>query len=262
MLLHGWTSTAALNWFRCFSELSRRYRVIAIDHRGHGRGIRSRRPFRLEDCADDVAALIDHLDLGPVTAVGYSMGGPVAQLLWKRHREVVDGLVLCATAARFATRAELRGPVGTLSFGVSVALSGLPAEVRRQGLNLVLRQTIAADAAPWAVTEWQRADLAALIQGGLALGRFDSRAWIGQIDVPTSVVVTTLDATVSPRRQWLLAEGIPGATTFTVAGDHRSCADEAPLFVPVLLDACRAAQQGWADDPVGAADHPTDSAPG
>ena len=34
-------------------------------------------------------------------AVGYSMGGPVAQLLWKRHREQVDGLVLCATSDRF-----------------------------------------------------------------------------------------------------------------------------------------------------------------
>ncbi len=183
------------------------------------------------------------------------MGGPVAQLLWKRHRDLVDGLVLCATAARFATRSELRGPVGALGYGMSVALSGLPAEVRRQGLNLVLRQRITADAAPWAVAEWHRADLSALIQGGLALGRFDSRDWIGQIDVPTAVVVTTLDVTVSPRRQWLLAEGIPGATTFPVAGDHRVCADEPRLFMPVLLDACRAAQQGWADDAVVAGDH-------
>jgi pimeloyl-ACP methyl ester carboxylesterase len=250
MLLHGWTSTAALNWFRCFSALTREYRVVALDHRGHGRGIRSRWPFRLEDCADDAAALIEHLDLGPVTAVGYSMGGPVAQLLWKRHRDLVDGLVLCATAARFATRSQLRGPVGTLSFGASVVLSSLPAEVRRQGLNFLLRQRITPDVAPWAVSEWQRADLSALIQGGLALGRFDSRPWIGEIDVPTSVVVTTLDATVSPRRQWLLAEGIPGAASFTVAGDHRVCADEPRLFVPVVLDACRAAQQGWADHPV------------
>lgn len=249
MLLHGWTSTASLNWFRCFRALSRQYRVLAIDHRGHGRGIRSRRPFRLEDCADDVAAVIEQLDLGVVTAVGYSMGGPVAQYLWRRHRDLVDGLVLCATAARFAVRSELRGPVGMLGFGMSVALSGVPAALRTQGLGLVLRRTINAGAAPWAVAEWQRADPAALIQAGLALGRFDSRGWIGQIDVPTSVVVTTLDATVSPRRQWQLAEGIPGATPFTVAGDHRVCADDPRLFVPVLLEACRAAQRGWVDEP-------------
>lgn len=84
LLFHGWTSTAALNWYRCFPALSAHYRVIALDHRGHGRGIRSRLPFRLEHCADDAASLVDQLDLGPTTVVGYSMGGSVAQLMWRR----------------------------------------------------------------------------------------------------------------------------------------------------------------------------------
>src|ERR1700730_4576693 len=61
MLLHGWTATGALNWLACFESLGRAFRVVALDHRGHGRGIRSRRPFRLEDCADDVAALAGEL---------------------------------------------------------------------------------------------------------------------------------------------------------------------------------------------------------
>ena len=53
VLLHGWTATADLNWFRCYAALGERYRVIAFDHRGHGTGLRSKKPFRLEDCADD-----------------------------------------------------------------------------------------------------------------------------------------------------------------------------------------------------------------
>ena len=57
VLLHGWTATADLNWFACFRPLAEHYRVIALDHRGHGRGLRSAEPFRLEQCADDVAAL-------------------------------------------------------------------------------------------------------------------------------------------------------------------------------------------------------------
>src|SRR5205809_691696 len=79
ILLHGYTATAALNWFGCFGPLSRHFRVIALDLRGHGRGIRSNRSFRLADCADDVVALADELGLDRVIPVGYSMGGPVAQ---------------------------------------------------------------------------------------------------------------------------------------------------------------------------------------
>ena len=58
--------------------------------------------FRLADCADDLAALLDVLATGPVLVAGYSMGGPVAQLLSRRHPERVAGLVLCATAPRFS----------------------------------------------------------------------------------------------------------------------------------------------------------------
>jgi len=55
-----------------------------MDHRGHGRGIRSAKPFRLADCADDVAALADRLGIETFIPVGYSMGGTVAQLMWRR----------------------------------------------------------------------------------------------------------------------------------------------------------------------------------
>ena len=41
LLLHGWTATADLNWFTSYEALGRHYGVVALDHRGHGRGIRS-----------------------------------------------------------------------------------------------------------------------------------------------------------------------------------------------------------------------------
>src|SRR3954447_7624854 len=74
VLLHGWMATADLNWLPSYKPLSRAFRVLAVDHRGHGRGLRSNRPFTLETCADDVAALADTLGIERLTAVGYSMG--------------------------------------------------------------------------------------------------------------------------------------------------------------------------------------------
>ena len=98
LLLRGWVASAGLSWFRAFADLSRHFRVIAPDLRGHGRGIGSWQPFRLAGCAGDAAALVVALSAESAVAVGYSVGGLLAQLLCRRHREVVEGLVLYATA--------------------------------------------------------------------------------------------------------------------------------------------------------------------
>lgn len=57
LLLHGWTANADVSWREAYPALAARFHVVALDHRGHGRGIRAERPFSLEDCADDAAAL-------------------------------------------------------------------------------------------------------------------------------------------------------------------------------------------------------------
>ena len=137
LLVHGWLASGGLNWHRCFDPLSEHFDVLAPDLRGHGRGIRSLRRFTLADCADDLAALIERERCGPVIAVGYSMGGPVVQLLWRRHPELVAGLVLCATGAefvpgnreRYAFTAAMAVAAGTTRVGQVLAF--LPSVVTR-----------------------------------------------------------------------------------------------------------------------------------
>ena len=105
LLLHGWMFSADLNWYRTYAPLAEAgYRVLAVDHRGHGRGLRTPEPFTLQDCADDAAALVAHLGIPPVLAVGYSMGGPIASLLARDHPEWVSGVVLGATAMDWSGR--------------------------------------------------------------------------------------------------------------------------------------------------------------
>jgi 3-oxoadipate enol-lactonase len=244
LLLHGWTASADLNWFRCYSALGRSYRVLAPDHRGHGRGIRSRRPFRLRDCADDAAALVEQLGTGPVVAVGYSMGGPVASLLWRRHPEVVRGLVLCATARTFAARPQERVSFAALG-GLALAARAVPEPMRRRlAQRFIGTRTDDRSIESWVVAEMHRNDWKSVLEAGNALGRFDARGWIGEVDVPTAVVVTTGDGVVAPARQQALARSSPGAEVFEVAGDHTVCVTSPARFLPALLGACRSVTAG------------------
>jgi 3-oxoadipate enol-lactonase len=239
LLLHGWTVTSDLNWFAAYAPLAERFRVLAFDHRGHGRGIRSRRPFRLEDCADDAAAVAAEVGVERLIPVGYSMGGPVAQLLWRRHRDLVAGMVLCATARSFdspdlGSRLYFSGLLG-----LSVAARFTPSAVRRQlAGSLIRRRLQGGELADWGLSEMERNDHTAVLEAGWALGRFRSHDWIGAVDVPTTVMVTALDQVVSPRRQRALATAIPGAAVVEVDGDHGACVTDAPRFVPALVDAC------------------------
>jgi pimeloyl-ACP methyl ester carboxylesterase len=238
MLLHGLGATADLNWFPSFDALGRHFRVLALDHRGHGRGMPVGPRFRLADCADDAAALAELVGVDRFVAVGYSMGGPIAQLTWHRHREHVAGLVLCATARNFRG-----GPGERVAFsllpGLAVAAGVAPAGLRRQMMRRLANARVEdPPARQWAMRELRRSDPASLAAAAAALGRFSSHDWIGGVDVPTAVVLTTRDQAVPPRRQQKLADAIPGATVHPVHGDHLVCAIGARRFVPVLTAAC------------------------
>jgi 3-oxoadipate enol-lactonase len=236
VLLHGWTATADLNWFTAYEALGKRYQVVAIDHRGHGRGIRSKKLFRLEDCADDAIAACDALGIDQIIPVGYSMGGPVAQLMWKRHSDRVSGLVLCATSGYFVTSREERLSFMGLS-GLAAVARLTPLQARRWLTAQLYLQRKTEQWEPWAIDEASMHDWRAVLEAGRAIGSFSSRSWISEVDVPTSVVITMRDRVVPVRRQVRLFESIKGAEAFRVDGDHDAVVANADRFVPTLLRA-------------------------
>lgn len=237
VLLHGWTVTADLNFFRCFGPLGTMYRVVALDQRGHGRGIRAN-PFRLEDCADDVAALIDVMALDRPIVVGYSMGGGVAQLVAHRHPAAVRGVVLCATAHRFGGRFNDDVWKKVLLDGVTAVVSRLPPEVRarlQQGMQA--RRDPQTPREAWVLQEIARHDPAMVLQGLQALTTFDSLPWLGDLDVPVAVVRTLQDTTVPTADQNVMIDALADRSVFDVDAPHRAAVEVPELFVPALMEA-------------------------
>jgi len=238
LLLHAVGCTGMLTWFRTVEALSTRYRVVTFDQRWHGRGISSEH-FSLQDCADDVAALIEALDLEDVVIAGYSMGSIVAQRVWRQHPHLVRGLVLCATTDRFRTSVSERAFHQTME----VVMAAVRELSRSRMVRAATRNTVAVldlgrtDLHDWALAEFRSTSPWAVAQAVAALGRHHSRPWLRQIDVPVAVVVTRKDRVIAAQRQRELAQRIPGATVHEVDAGHASCVLQSDKFVPALLEA-------------------------
>ncbi len=242
LLLHGLIASGGLNWFQAFEPLGRHFRVLAIDHRGHGRGIRSWKRFRLADCADDAAALLDDLGIEQAIVVGYSMGGPIAQLLWHRRPERVRGLVFIATSNRFVPGVRERltfvtavsalagsTRLGQLATRVPVGFvqSRIPKAVRSRPDNLTR----------WAGAEMRRHDARMVTEALAATTSFDSRRWLHAVDVPTAIVVTRDDRAIPAPEQLRLLLAAPHAEVTIVPEGHTWCAK--PSFGTAVTAACR-----------------------
>lgn len=234
VLLHGLGATTALNFPGAFQALAGRYGVLGLDHRGHGRGLRAREPFTLEQAGEDVGVIADLFGADRLILVGYSMGGPVALHAARARPDRVVGLVACATAARFPMGDPADGRVATLMRG----MRSMPLRTRRRFVRMMLpylreRAGITAEHAE----ELRGHDPAAIWEAVQALARFDARPWAGALGVPAVSIIPRHDGVVPVERQRELA-GLLDAPAISVAGDHRVAATRPQTFLPALAHAC------------------------
>ncbi len=255
MLLHGWMATGDLNWWPEYADLIQAgYRVLAVDHRGHGRGLRPLKRFRLVDCAADVAAVLTRLDAAPAVVVGYSMGGAIAQLLARDHPDVVSGLILSGTSQHWQDPRSRRYFKTMLFLGLTIALA--PKLFWRWGLwQMGMRE---GQLTIWIHSELMRHSPRDIAEAGRELGRFDSRPWLGTLDTPTAVVVTTRDELVPVRNQRELAAAAQ-AHVFEAPVTHLEVGAHAEHYSPHLVRAIEAVRGAQSAD--GASAPQTEPAP-
>jgi 3-oxoadipate enol-lactonase len=237
LLLHGWTVSADLNFFALYDELASRHRVIALDHRGHGRGMRSQVPFSLEDCADDAAAVLAELQVGPAIVVGFSMGGAIELLLHHRHPDLVAGMVFCGTGLEWKDTPRERAIWRGMSLLEAALRSGTGEGIVARVLREVFDGAPDLEALePWVTGEFHRGSPTDLAGAGRALATYDGRPLAPDVDVPCAVVVTTADHMVRPEKQYELADAL-GADIFTLDGDHFAPFTKGPAFAKTIVAA-------------------------
>jgi 3-oxoadipate enol-lactonase len=188
-----------------------------VDHRGHGLSALGDIRFDVADDADDLAGVLDALGVGEVDVVGYSMGGVIAQALAMRHPGRVRKMVLIATFATHSEGYRLARRVGAFLARGWERLTGFGTPEVRSGY-LIAKGAVRPEHARWIWRETSRRDLESGAQASFALLRFDSRDWVGRLDVETLVVVAQNDMLVPPHWQHELAEAIPGVRIVEVEG--------------------------------------------
>lgn len=209
LLIHGFPLDHGM-WAAQLRGLSPRVRVIAPDLRGFGRSEVTPGPLTMEQHADDLAALLDHLGIGGAVVAGLSMGGYIAFAFWRRHPQRVRALVL------LDTRAEADSPQAKANRDATAA------KVREAGVAAVAREMLPRLLAPAnlgndriagpALAMMARQPAAGII-GALAglRDRPDSRPILPTISVPTLVLVGEQDALTPPADAATMAASIPDA---------------------------------------------------
>ncbi len=217
VLVHGLAGSSIAEWYRVGPLLADRFRLIMIDNRAHGLSPRTRSRFEIEDEADDIAAVLDALDVGIATVVGYSLGGTIAQALAHRHPKRVAGLVLIATFSHHPPIWRLARAVGAFLTRAWERVNWFGTAEVRSGY-LLATGAVETRHARWLWDESRRRDPDAGAQASLAMLRFDSRDWVGRIKVPITVVIPVHDQLVPPAWQYGLAAEIGSPEVVEVPG--------------------------------------------
>jgi pimeloyl-ACP methyl ester carboxylesterase len=100
VLLHGSFMTITNNWQEMIAALSKTRQVVAVEMQGHGRTADINRDFSYANLADDIAAMLDYLEIGKADIIGYSMGGGVAMEVAIRHPQNVRRVVSISAVFR------------------------------------------------------------------------------------------------------------------------------------------------------------------
>jgi pimeloyl-ACP methyl ester carboxylesterase len=223
VLVHGFASRADRNWGanNWYATLSPRYRVIALDCRGHGK---SGKPhdaaaYAGETMGEDVIRLLDHFGITRTLIMGYSMGARIVTGLLIHHPERLRAAVLGGVGAVSASAPSFdRRPI------VEALLAESPSGKEQQGRDF--RR----------FAESVGNDLKALA-ACLSSNREDftgEQITAANIRVPTMIVLGTKDVLVGDPK--LLRDSIPGSKLVMLEGQDHLSAPADPHYKEAVLE--------------------------
>ena len=225
VLIHGFASTKEVNWllpgwFTTLTKADRR--AIALDNRGHGASTKLYDPadYHSEIMAEDVRALLDHLEIERADLMGYSMGSRIAAFLSVKHPARVRSAILGGLGIRLVEG------VG-LPESIAEALEAPTVADVKDSTGRTFR----------VFAEQTRSDLRALAACIRGSRQTLSRAEVAAIVAPVLVAVGTTDKVAGSAQE--LATLVPGARALDIPGRDHMLAVGDKVFKTAVIDFLR-----------------------
>jgi 3-oxoadipate enol-lactonase len=219
-------------WDPQIPTLTRRFRVLRYDRRGHGQSDAPPGPYSIERLGRDAVGILDQLGLDRVNWCGLSIGGMVGMWLGVNAPARFERLVLSNTAARMAPPEAWDARITAIrAQGMAALIDGtlerwFSAGFRAKGdpmIDLIKAEFLATPPEGYAGC-------------CAAIRDMDQRETIAGVTVPTLVVIGALDPATPPLEGELVARRIPGAKSVTLEAAHLSNIEQPEAFSAAVLD--------------------------
>jgi 3-oxoadipate enol-lactonase len=220
-------------WQPQLPRLMRHARVVRLDVRGQGRSDASPQPPTLDDHADDVAELLDHLQVTTAHLVGVSLGGTIALHTAARHSELVERVVVLCSSAAYGNR-------DLWLERAQLARTGGLRELAEAAAHRYLTPELAA------VQPWRIAALARMVratpaegyaQGCELLAELDIRSELGSVQAPVLAVAADGDVATPQEHLSLISSSVPNGRYELVTGAAHLAQLERPDEISALIEA-------------------------
>jgi 3-oxoadipate enol-lactonase len=220
-------------WDAQLADLEQRFRVVRYDTRGHGDSPVPLGPYRIDDLADDLVALLDRLEVERAHIVGLSLGGMTAMKVAARNPDRVDRLVLLCTGARLAPVSGWTDRAATVRAHGTVAVAAAVVERWFTAAHL------AAHPDSRRRHESMVASTSAEGYAGCceAIAALDLRDDLSSIVAPTLAIAGTDDAATPPAKLQEIADGVKDGRLLIVShAAHLANAEQPDIITRAVIE--------------------------
>ncbi|MFC3163455.1 3-oxoadipate enol-lactonase [Ciceribacter thiooxidans] len=219
-------------WLPLFDELGDDISVLLYDSRGHGLTGLGAAGLGMEDLVDDLVGLVDHVGIDKAVFCGLSIGGMIAQGLWRKRPDLVRKLVLCDTGPKIGTAETWDSRIEAIRKG---GLAGIGDSVMERWFTPSFHKNRRTDVVGYRLM-LERQSAPAYIGACEAIRDTDLSAIPPTITVPTLCVVGDQDGSTPPDLVRGMADMIPGARFEIIEGcGHIPCVEQ-PQRLAALIE--------------------------